>query len=271
MHHYFVTSLATELLFAYMAALCSECAHLNLVLASAKVFGWSARQTFSFWPLLCAGDDPKHFICMWKKNEHSRRCPLPALPLPFAVMKINFKRNTPKYYVLQLDAVFSSDFVLDVVVCSRIPCSSCCFIFVSLFFSLFAFMHAILRTIQAMAFDGPRAFKLFAKFEQNNLLLLLREIQLQQAKQQQQLHQLQTSSAPQRHSDEIDVQPQYHNHRQQQLPILGCLIFALLAGLMAALFALEQLMNLLSIGALLMFYTLTLDIILLRWIKSIKI
>lgn len=124
-------------------------------------------------------------------------------------------------------------------------------------------MHAILRTIQAMAFDGPRAFKLFAKFEQNNLLLLLREIQLQQARQQQHQQQ-QTSSAPQRHSDEIDVQPQYHNHRQQQLPILGCLIFALLAGLMAALFALEQLMNLLSIGALLMFYTLTLDIILLR-------
>lgn len=113
-----------------------------------------------------------------------------------------------------------------------------------------------------MAFDGPRAFKLFAKFEQSNLL---REIQLQQAKQQQQ-----TSPTPQRHSDEIDVQPQYHNHRQEQLPILGCLIFALLAGLMAALFALDQLMNLLSIGALLMFYTLTLDIILLRWIKSIN-
>lgn len=117
-----------------------------------------------------------------------------------------------------------------------------------------------------MAFDGPTAFKLFAKFEQNNLL---REVQLQQAKQQQQQHQ-QTSSTPQRHSDEIDVQPQYHNQRQQQLPILGCLIFALLAGLMAALFALDQLMNLLSIGALLMFYTLTLDIILLRWIKLIK-
>lgn len=130
-------------------------------------------------------------------------------------------------------------------------------------------MHAILRTIQAMAFDGPRAFKLFAKFEQNHLL---REIQLQQAKQQQQQqHHHQTSSTPQRHSDEIDMQPQYHNHRQQQLPILGCLLFALLAGLMAALFELDQLMNLLSIGALLMFYTLTMDIILLRWIESIQI
>lgn len=150
------------------------------------------------------------------------------------------------------NAVFNSDFVRCVVdshVVHVIPSRL-------LFFSLFAFMHAILRTIQAMAFDGPRAFKLFAKFEQNNLL---REIQLQLAKQQQQ-----TSPIPQRHPDEIDIPPQYHNHRQQQLPILGCLIFALLAGLMAALLTLEQLMNLLSIGALLMFYTLTLDIILLR-------
>lgn len=157
------------------------------------------------------------------------------------------------YNSTQFSAAIWYDVVVDFHVVHVIPSRS-------LFFSLFAFMHAILRTIQAMAFDGPTAFKLFAKFEQNNLL---REVQLQQAKQQQQQHQ-QTSSTPQRHSDEIDVQPQYHNQRQQQLPILGCLIFALLAGLMAALFALDQLMNLLSIGALLMFYTLTLDIILLR-------
>lgn len=89
------------------------------------------RQTFSFWLLRCAPPPPPtihniSFACERRKFTPVARCP--RCPLrrfaAFAVMKINFRRNTPKYCVLQLDAVFSSDFVYSMLllcVCSRIP------------------------------------------------------------------------------------------------------------------------------------------------------
>lgn len=86
-------------------------------------------------------------------------------------------------------------------------------------------MHAILRTIQTMALDGL-VFKFFGgKFESNQWHL------------------------------------QQHEHHK---PVLGCLIFSLLAAMLAALFDIKQLINLLSIGTLFMFLTLAMDVLMLR-------
>lgn len=98
-------------------------------------------------------------------------------------------------------------------------------------FSLYALMHAILRTIQTMALDGL-VFKFFGgKFESNQFRC---EWQLKQ--------------------------------KEQEQPVLGCLIFSLLAAVLAGLLDVKQLLNLLSIGTLLVFLTLPMDVILLRWV-----
>lgn len=46
--------------------------------------------------------------------------------------------------------------------------------------------------------------------------------------------------------------------------MVGCLLFALISGLLASLFAIEHLINMLGIGTLLMMYGITMDILILR-------
>lgn len=58
---------------------------------------------------------------------------------------------------------------------------------------------------------------------------------------------------------------QHHHRRQQQRwQMYACLLFSILSGLLAGLFELEHLINLLSIGTLLMLFALTIDIMILR-------
>lgn len=56
----------------------------------------------------------------------------------------------------------------------------------------------------------------------------------------------------------------HFQQQEQQKPVLGCLIFSLLAAALAALLDAKQLINLQSIGTLLMFLTLAMDVMLLR-------
>lgn len=130
---------------------------------------------------------------------------------------------------------------------------------------MYALMQAILRTTQAMI-SNDGTFKLFGKFEQPEFQ---REIIEQQKPQQ--TTQSTPSSLPHRHETN-SMQISNGNslvehdvvHRLELLPIGICIFLSFLAGLIAGLFSLEQLINLLSVGTIFMFYTLTLNVFMNR-------
>ncbi|XP_055301854.1 uncharacterized protein LOC129568229 [Sitodiplosis mosellana] len=112
--------------------------------------------------------------------------------------------------------------------------------------SLYAMLHAEQRVVQTMLSTDAddSTFKLFGKFGLNHL--------------QQEIRQQKTTATE-------------HNGNQRRRWETGaCLLFSILSGLLAGLFAIEHLINLLSIGTLLMLFALTIDIMILRYSGRLK-
>lgn len=151
--------------------------------------------------------------------------------------------------------------------------------------SLYALLHNVMRTIQVMLSSSDAddsTFKLFGKFEVG---YVQHQIRKQLMEQQQQLHQdhsdnrnssNNTASITGDDGKSIDecesgcrqrngnTNTSSSNHSRNNYAIFCCLLCSLLSGLLGGLFLVEQLVNLLSIGTLLMLYALTIDIIILR-------
>lgn len=137
-----------------------------------------------------------------------------------------------------------------------------CSMFV-LFHSLYAMLHAEKRALQTLLSTDPddSTFKLFGKFGLSHL---------QQEIRQQFDESIVTTN---RNTDTTNTsritrtkrhRQQHHHQQLQRWRCYACLLFSILSGLLAGLFELEHLINLLSIGTLLMLFALTIDIMMLR-------
>lgn len=103
-------------------------------------------------------------------------------------------------------------------------------------------MHSILKVLHALSPTKMNSqIKLFANYHPTHL----------QREQQQE-------EQPQPSTDEN--QPK----RVQCFPIIGCLITSVLAGLVAGLFPVDQMIKVLSVGTILMIYSLSLNMLILR-------
>lgn len=133
--------------------------------------------------------------------------------------------------------------------------------------SLYALLHGIQRTIETIFSSSTvdaddSTFKLFGKFDIRNLRAELQNSNDAEQQSTQDNNQMVTSNIPNNRfgSDgERDLV-----EWQTILSLVGCLLFSLFSGLLAGLFAIEHLINIVSIGTLLMLYAITIDIIILR-------
>lgn len=113
--------------------------------------------------------------------------------------------------------------------------------------SLYAMLHAEQRIVETMLSTDTMDHSTFKLFEKFGLSRFEQEIR-------QQFHDP-TEQTNRNNDNEC-------NQRQWQL--FFCILFSTLSGLLAGLFAIEHLINLLSIGTLLMLLALTTDIMILR-------
>lgn len=111
-------------------------------------------------------------------------------------------------------------------------------------------------------------FKLFEKFDINNLRTELQKpFNTDEQNRSAQCHQYQQGNGS---NNEMDSCTQNNCNERDSVEwqtistLVSCLLFALLSGLLASLFAIEHLINMLGIGTLLMLYGITIDIIILR-------
>lgn len=126
-------------------------------------------------------------------------------------------------------------------------------------------MHAEQHVIQTMLSTDVNnsTFKLFGKFGLNHLK---HELQRQQYDESD-VHTNRsndTTTTTTNHGNQIDSGKQLMRAQQRKWRTYACIIFSILSSLLAGLFAMEHLINLLSIGTLVMVFTVTIDIMILR-------
>lgn len=123
-------------------------------------------------------------------------------------------------------------------------------------------LHAVQRAVQTMLSTDAddSTFKLFGKLShlQQEIRRQFDEPMVATNRSNDTISNSSQSTRSKRHR-------QHHHRRQQQRwQMYACLLFSILSGLLAGLFELEHLINLLSIGTLLMLFALTIDIMILR-------
>lgn len=108
-------------------------------------------------------------------------------------------------------------------------------------------------------------FKLFEKFDISNLRTELQKpFNTGQPDSSIQCHRYQQGNG---NNNEMDSSTPNNGNECDSVEwqtLVGCLLFALLSGLLGSLFAMEHLINMLGIGTLLVLYGITIDIIILR-------
>lgn len=126
--------------------------------------------------------------------------------------------------------------------------------------SLYAMLHGVHRVLETMLSTDAddSTFKLFGKFGLNHLQ---EEIRQQYHHPNENTNWNSTSISTTNNNTRVI---ECNQRRRQRWQTGGCLLFSILSGLLAGLFDIEHLINLLSIGTLVMLFALTIDIMILR-------